>query len=299
MKPTLVILAAGMGSRYGGLKQIDGVGPAGEAIIEYSIYDAIRADFGKVVFVIRKDIETAFKEKFANKFEDKIEIAYAFQAIDTPIKGLDEIPKREKPWGTAHAVLVAQDVVNEPFCVINADDYYGASAFQSIADFLRDDVTPQHMGMVGYELLKTLSDHGTVNRGVCQMDENSFLTDTKECTAIGKTDKGIFYPENGADIELPADSLVSMNLWGFHPDIFEVMRLQFLDFVKENADAPRAEFFIPLVVNKQIQEKTAEYKVIPNDERWYGVTYRDDKEMVETAFEKMTKEDKYPTPLWG
>ncbi len=299
MKPTLLILAAGMGSRYGGLKQIDGVGPHGEAIIEYSIYDAIRAGFGKVVFVIRKDIEEAFKEKFANKFEDRIEIAYAFQAIDTPIEGLDALPEREKPWGTAHAVLVAKDVVNEPFCVINADDYYGASAFHSIAKFLKEDCTPSHMAMVGYELLKTLSDHGTVNRGVCQMDENNFLTDTKECTKISKTPEGIFYPEDGGQVELPNDSLVSMNLWGFHPDIFEVMRLQFLDFVKENWDAPRAEFFIPLLVNRQIVGKTAEYKVIPNDERWYGVTYRDDKPMVEKAFQEMTTTEKYPAPLWS
>ncbi len=299
MKPTLVILAAGMGSRYGGLKQIDGVGPTGEAIIEYSIYDAIQAGFGKVVFVIREDIEHAFKAKFANKFEDKIDIAYAFQAIDSEINGFTPVAGREKPWGTAHAVLVAQHVVTEPFCVINADDYYGASAFHSIADFLKNECTPTHMAMVGYELLKTLSDHGTVNRGVCEMDENHFLTDTKECTSISKEDDGIFYPENGERIELPKDSLVSMNLWGFHPDIFEVMRKQFIEFAKENADAPKAEFFIPLVVNKQIKEGTAQYKVIPNDERWYGVTYQEDKPMVQKAFDEMTANGKYPNPLWS
>ncbi len=299
IKPTLLILAAGMGSRYGGLKQIDGVGPAGEAIIEFSIYDAIQAGFGKVVFVIRKDIEEAFKAKFANKFDDQIEIAYAFQAVDTPIEGLTDIPAhREKPWGTAHAVLVAKDVVNEPFCVINADDYYGASAFHSIADFLRNECTESLYSMVGYELLKTLSDHGTVNRGVCDMDENNYLTDTNERLKIGKTPDGIFYQEDGKACPLPEDSLVSMNLWGFHPNIFEVMRGQFIDFVKDNYDVPKAEYFIPLVVNERINSGAAKVKVIPNGERWYGVTYREDKPMVETAFDAMTKEGKYPTPLW-
>lgn len=299
IKPALVILAAGMGSRYGGLKQIDGVGPAGEAIIEYSIYDAIRAGFGKVVFVIREDIETAFKAKFANKFDDKIEIAYAFQAVDTPIKGLEEMPEREKPWGTAHAVLVAKDVVNEPFCVINADDYYGATAFQSIADFLREKCTPDHASMVGYELLKTLSDHGSVNRGVCEMNEEGLLTDTNERTKITKEAEGIFYQENDSKHPLDRDSLVSMNLWGFHPSIFETMRVQFIDFVKETVGQPKAEFFIPLVVNQQIKTGEAKVSVLPNSERWYGVTYKEDKPMVEKAFAAMTEEGKYPTPLWS
>lgn len=300
MKPTLLILAAGMGSRYGGLKQIDAVGPAGEAIIEYSIFDAIRAGFGKVVFVIRKDIEDAFKEKFAGKFEDQIEVAYAFQAIDSPIEGLDDIPaSREKPWGTQHAVLVAKDLINEPFCVINADDYYGSTAFDAMADFLTNRVSTVHYSMVGYELLKTLSDHGSVNRGVCEMDENNFLTDTNERTKITKTDEGIYYMEGDEKHDLPADSLVSMNLWGFHPNIFESSREQFIDFVKENYDKPKAEFFIPLVINKMINNNVLKVTVLPNDQRWYGVTYKEDKPHVQEAFAKMTEEGKYPTPLWS
>ena len=300
MKPTLLILAAGMGSRYGGLKQIDGVGPAGEAIIEYSIYDAIRAGFGKVVFVIRKDIEQAFKDKFAGKFENKIEIAYAFQAIDSPIEGLDSIPAdREKPWGTQHAVLVAKDVINEPFCVINADDYYGSTAFDAMAKFLMNDITPELFSMVGYELLKTLSDHGTVNRGVCVMDENNFLTDTEECTKVSRDAEGnVSWMKEDVKTSLPSDSLVSMNMWGFHPTIFESSRAQFIDFVKETADNPKAEFFIPLVINKQINEGSLKVVVLPNDQRWYGVTYQEDKPMVQKAFAEMTASGKYPTPLW-
>jgi len=300
MKPTLLILAAGMGSRYGGLKQIDAVGPAGEAIIEFSIFDAIRAGFGKVVFVIRKDIEDAFKEKFAGKFEDQIEVAYAFQAVDSPIKGLDDIPAhREKPWGTQHAVMVAQDLINEPFCVINADDYYGSTAFESMADFLRDRCSTVHYSMVGYELLKTLSDHGSVNRGVCVMDENNFLTDTNERTKITKEADGIFYMEDEQKCPLDRDSLVSMNMWGFHPNIFEYSVQQFIDFVKVNYDKPKAEFFIPLVINEMINENRVKVTVLPNDQRWYGVTYKEDKPHVQEAFSKMTEEGKYPTPLWA
>ena len=300
MKPTLLILAAGMGSRYGGLKQVDGVGPSGEAIIEYSIYDAIRAGFGKVVFVIRESIEAAFKEKFANKFEDKIEVAYVFQEFESPVEGIEKFPPREKPWGTAHAVLVARKVVNEPFVVINADDYYGVTAFQAIADFLTTECTPEKNAMVGYVLKNTLSDNGTVSRGVCEMDENSNLTDVVERLKVQRIDGNVScQAEDGGRMALDENSLVSMNLWGFHPSIFETIRSMFVDFVANNQDNPKSEFYIPLVVNNQIQSGDIKLKVLASDEIWYGVTYQEDKETVQKAFKKLVAEGKYPANLWA
>ena len=300
MKPTLLILAAGMGSRYGGLKQVDAIGPKGEAIIEYSIFDAIRAGFGKVVFVIRKDIEAAFKEKFSNKFDDKIEIAYVFQAIDSPIEGIDAFPTREKPWGTAHAVLVAKDVIKEPFAVINADDYYGISAFQTAAHFLVNDCQENHWAMIGYVLKNTLSDHGSVNRGVCEMDENQNLIEVVERLKIQRMDDGVphYLGDDEQRYPLSEHSLVSMNFFAFHPSIFEPMQSQFIEFVKENEDKPRAEFFIPLVVSRLINQGKITMKVLSNDEQWYGVTYQQDKEPVQQAFATLTDAGKYPPSLW-
>jgi len=299
MKPTLLILAAGMGSRYGGLKQIDGIGPAGEAIIEFSIYDAIRAGFGKVVFVIREDIEAAFKAKFAGKFEDQIELRYAFQAVDTPVEGIESFPERVKPWGTAHAVLVAEHEINEPFAVINADDYYGVGAFQKMADFLTGACNEKHYSMIGYVIGKTLSDNGSVSRGVAQMDANNFMTDVVERTKVERIDGTIYYQDDaGEKHPLSDDNLVSMNFWGFHPNIFDVLRSDFAGFVKENGDQPKAEFFIPLVTNRLIQEGAIQLSVIANDEKWYGVTYKEDKEPVQNAFAGLTKAGTYPTPLW-
>ncbi len=300
MKPTLLILAAGMGSRYGGLKQVDSVGPSGEAIIEYSIYDAIRAGFGKVVFVIRESIEEAFKEKFANKFDDKIEVAYVFQEFETPIKGIEHFPTREKPWGTGHAVLVAQNAIQEPFVVINADDYYGEEAFKTIADFLRTQSRPDHNAMVGFVLKNTLSDNGTVSRGVCEMDENGYLTDVVERLKVEKSGNTVrCQTEEGEPMELEENALVSMNLWGFHPDVFETIRKMFVDFVADNQDNPRAEFYIPLVVNHQIKTGESKYKVLSSDEVWYGVTYKEDKETVQQAFTKFVEAGKYPPNLWA
>ncbi len=301
MEPTLLILAAGMGSRYGGLKQIDPVGPKDEALIEFSIYDAIRAGFGKVVFVIRPDIEDVFKEKFSNKFDDKIEVTYAFQEVNTPIPGIDELPEREKPWGTAHAVLVARDHINEPFAVINADDYYGIKSFQIMADFLREKCSPDLYSMVGYELSFTLSDHGTVNRGVCEMDEHNFLTNVVERHKVKKEgDKATYDDGEAGRGELPLNTLVSMNFWGFHPDIFEIIRNDFIAFVKENKDQPRAEFYIPLVANRLIKEDVLKIEVLPNNEQWYGVTYQEDKPMVVAAFKELVEEGSYPEGgLWS
>ncbi len=299
MKPTLLILAAGMGSRYGGLKQLDGVGPNNEAIIEYSIFDAIRAGFGRVVFVIRKDIEDVFKEKIGNQFADKIKVDYVFQELDTPIEGITEWPHREKPWGTAHAMLVAYDTIKEPFAVINADDYYGVSAYKDMAKFLAEDCTPENHAMAGYVLDNTLSDHGEVNRGVCEMNSENLLIDVVERLKIRKNDQGIpEYLENDQRFPVKNGSLVSMNFWGFHPAIFEEIRKEFVQFVEANKDKPKAEFFIPLFVNKFIKNGKIKVHVLPCEDNWYGVTYREDKEMVQEAFGKLIAKGVYEEKLW-
>ncbi len=299
MKPTLLILAAGMGSRYGGLKQLDEVGQAGEAIMDYSIYDAFKAGFGKVVFVIRRDFETEFKEKIASRWEGKAEIGFAFQGKDTFVPQVAGQVEREKPWGTGHAVLVAKDVVSEPFVAINADDFYGYSGFEKMAHFLSTDCKPRHYGMVGYVLSNTLSENGAVSRGVCSMDEKHFLKTVTECTGIEETSEGIFYKnDKGEKATLDGRSLVSMNIWGFHPHIFELLQAGFNEFVAANASSPKAEFYISTFANQLINEGTATFSVLPNDEKWYGVTYREDKEMVQRAFAEMTAAGKYPSPIW-
>lgn len=299
-KPSLVILAAGMGSRYGGLKQIDGVGPSEEGIIEYSIYDAIQAGFGKVVFVIRKDIEAPFREKFDGKFGDQIEVAYAFQEMDSFVPDGIDPAKREKPWGTAHAMLVAKDVVNEPFAVINADDYYGSKAFKQIASFLVAEASPELHCMVGYVLHRTLSKHGTVNRGVTIASKDMLLKTVKERLKIERgTDEQVTYlGEDGHRYELADDSLVSMNFWGFHPSIFERTQSMFNDFAKDHVGSPRAEFLIPEVVDAMINDGSAKFKVLKSDDRWYGVTYQEDKPKVQEAFALLYKEGAYPSPLF-
>ncbi|NRB62204.1 MAG: nucleotidyltransferase [Saprospiraceae bacterium] len=299
MKPTLLILAAGMGSRYGGLKQIDPLGPNGEALIEYSIYDAIRAGFGKVVFVIRQNIEDIFREKIGNQFSDQIEVRYAFQELDTPIEGINEFPVREKPWGTGHAVLVAKDHIQEPFAVINADDYYGIDSYQVMAKFLRDDCSPSTYAMLAYFLGNTLSDAGHVNRGVCAQDAKGFLTTVVERHKIQKTDKGITFQDEEEGGQLTDSDLVSMNFWGFHPNVFEYLRKDFIQFVKANEGQPRAEFYIPLLANRLIQDDIVKFSVLSTDAQWYGVTYQEDKPMVQKAFRELTETGKYPSSLWG
>jgi len=298
MKPTLLILAAGMGSRYGGLKQIDGLGPYGEALIEYSVFDAIRAGFGKVIFVIRENIADVFKEKVGNKLSDHIQVEYAFQEVNTPIEGLNFYPHREKPWGTAHAVLVSKGVIKEPFAVINADDYYGYKSFADMADFLLNECSPTKYSMIGYSLPLTLSENGTVSRGVCTMNENHFLTTVVERISVGWRNQEIFFEDKNELIRLNSDTLVSMNFWGFHPAVFDQIRKKFIEFVKNHGENPKAEFFIPLVINEGIQENLFSVKVIPNMEKWYGVTYKEDKELVQNAFKNLTEEGLYPSPLW-
>ena len=299
-KPTLVILAAGMGSRYGGLKQIDGVGPSEEGIIEYSIYDAIRAGFGKVVFVIRKDIEEPFREKFDGKFGDKIEVAYAFQGMDSYVPDDVDYTKREKPWGTTHAMLVAKEVTHEPFAVINADDYYGIEAFEKMASFLVAEADPQTFAMVGYVLHRTLSDHGTVNRGVTVVAEDYLLQDVNERLKIQRGDdtKVRYLGEDGHQYELADDSVVSMNFWGFHPAIFDRIEEGFAKFARENTDNPKAEYLIPELVDGMIKDGSATVKVLVSEDKWYGVTYQEDKPKVQEAFSMLVAENTYPSPLF-
>jgi len=299
MKPTLLILAAGMGSRYGGLKQMDAVGTRGETIIEYSIFDAIEAGFGKVVFVIRKDFEKAFRAQFEPKLAGRIAVDYAFQEINSPIEGIEKLPNRPKPWGTGHAILIAEKVVNEPFTVINADDYYGRSGYEMMANFLANRCNPSHYAMVGYRLKNTLSDFGSVSRGLCQIDEQHYLTDVVERGNVRRNGKGVFCDdENGTKILLGEDNWVSMNIWGFHPNIFQHLKRQFRDFVEANYLNPQAEFYIPFAVNDLVKEGKIKLSVLPNHEKWYGVTYREDRPVVQEAFAGMTAAGKYPTPLW-
>lgn len=299
MKPTLVVLAAGMGSRYGSLKQIDGVGPSGETIIDYSVYDAIRADFGKVVFIIRDSFAEDFKQKVTDKFKDKIEVVFAFQAVNTPIPGIAELPERTKPWGTGHAVLVANDLIQEPFAVVNADDYYGASSMQIVGDFLRSGAAEDHCAMVGFQLDKTLSENGSVSRGVCQKDENHALVEIVERTKIYKEQQEIFFEDDKGKHRIAGDSLVSMNLWGFHPSMFTFLHEHFIRFVNENVDNPKAEFYIPLVVNDLVENKKIRCSVLQSTEKWYGVTYQEDKTTVVNALSDLAEAGKYPQNLWA
>ncbi len=300
MKPTLLILAAGMGSRYGGLKQADSIGPGGEAIIEYSIYDAIRTGFGKVVIVIRKSIEADFKEKFAGRFDDRITVEYAFQEFDSPIEGITKFPERKKPWGTGHAMLVARDHIKEPFLVINADDYYGFDAFRQISQFLTTHCSPKHYGMVGYLIKNTLSENGSVSRGVCETDENEYLTSVTERTKIARDEKDqqIYFYEDDKRSELSENTVVSMNFWGFHPNVFETTRQMFVQFVADNQHNPTAEFYIPLIANTLIQNKTVDLSVMTSRDQWYGVTYQEDKQTVQNAFWALTTIGAYPPSLW-
>jgi bifunctional N-acetylglucosamine-1-phosphate-uridyltransferase/glucosamine-1-phosphate-acetyltransferase GlmU-like protein len=298
-KPTLVILAAGIGSRYGGLKQADTLGPNGESIIEYSIYDAIRSGFGKVVLVIRKSIEKDFKDKFDGLFHGKIEVKYVFQELDSPIKGITNFPARTKPWGTGHAMLMAAPMVNEPFVVINADDYYGLDSFQKISKYLNQYCTPNNYCMVGFKLKNTLSENGSVSRGVCTRNSKNKLTSVIERTKIiRESDNTINFYENEDKTQLSDDTIVSMNFWGFHPNVFEKARLMFVDFIKNIADNSTSEFYIPKVANDCIESKSAQLHVMTSDSQWYGVTYKEDKEIVQKALKELTEEGKYPTNLW-
>jgi NDP-sugar pyrophosphorylase family protein len=299
MKPTLLILAAGMGSRYGGLKQIEPVGPNGETILEYSIFDAIRAGFGKVVFVIRESFAKDFKARFESRLEGKIEIEYVYQEINKLPNGFTLPPEREKPWGTGHAVLMAKDAIKEPFAAINADDFYGAEAYRVIADFLKESVTPENFGMVGYNLGNTLSEFGTVSRGICVTNQTNHLTQITETHKIRKENNiTVCESENNEMVRLLGNETVSMNFWGFHPSIFERIESQFVDFLKQNIDKPKSEFYIPFVVFEMIQQKQAVVEVLKADSPWFGVTYKEDKPYVIAQIQDLTNRGIYPEKLW-
>jgi len=301
MKPTLLILAAGIGSRYGSLKQLDRIGPSGETIIDYSIYDAIRAGFGKVVFVIKENIAKEFSEVFVEKLNGKIEVETVFQEIHKVPEGIQYSEERQKPWGTGHAVLMAAEKIHEPFAVINADDFYGRGAYQSLADFYKE-WTPQKGNtycMVGYELGKTLSEHGSVSRGVCKADGCAFLLEVTERTKIERNPAGIEYlDETGKSFYLDKRTTVSMNFWGFTPSFFNFLETGFLEFLKNNANSPKAEFYIPGVVNDLLKRKEASVRILPCSDQWFGMTYREDRELVVSKIGELVKAGIYPVDLW-
>ena len=300
IKPILLVLAAGMGSRYGSLKQMDGVGPNGEAIIDYSVYDAIRAGFGKVVFVIRHSFEADFKEVFnAERFGGKIEVEYVFQELDYLPEGFTLPEGRVKPWGTNHAVMMAAKTINEPFAVINADDFYGRTAYATISDYLKQLANSEgHYCMVGYQVSKTLSENGTVSRGVCTVDEDGNLSGMVERTQIERVDGTIVFHDGGADEPLAEDTPVSMNLFGFTPDYFRYSEAYFKEFLPANIDNLKAEFFIPLMVNKVINDGTATMRVLKTTSDWFGVTYKEDKPMLMAKIEELITAGEYPRNLW-
>lgn len=301
VKPTLVVLAAGMGSRYGGLKQLDGLGPSGETIMDYSIYDAIRAGFGKVVFIIRRSFEADFREKILSKYEGRIAVEVVFQDMDNLPEGFSVPEGREKPWGTNHATMMAKTAVNEPFAVINADDFYGRSGFAVLADKLREVAGESNKYcMVGYRVGNTLSESGSVARGVCEVDERGFLTGVVERTAIERNAEGkiAFTDENGVEQTLEENTPVSMNMWGFTPDYFTHSDAQFVDFLKATEGNLKAEFFIPLVVNKLVKEGTATCEVLDTPDQWFGVTYAADRDGVVAKIEALVAKGEYPEKLF-
>jgi UTP-glucose-1-phosphate uridylyltransferase len=303
MESTLVIMAAGMGSRYGGLKQIDPVGPYGELIIDYSIFDALRAGFDKIVFVIKKSIESDFLEIIGNRIANQCETAYVFQEMDALPKGYLIPDSRSKPWGTGHATLICKNVVNGPFAVINADDFYGTTSFDEIARYLsaiQETETNVNYCMVGYLLVNTLTENGHVARGVCEVDSKGNLVGICERTRIRKFGETAKYSEDEGETweELPLNSTVSMNLWGFTPSIFSELEKSFHQFLGQTKNPQKDEFFLPEVVNQLLKTKQAMVKVIPTNERWVGVTYREDKSIVEQYIRGLVRAGIYPENLW-
>jgi UTP-glucose-1-phosphate uridylyltransferase len=298
MKPTLLILAAGMASRYGSMKQIDGFGPNQETIIDYSIYDAIKAGFGKVVFIIKEEFVENFRSIFEPKLNGKIETDYVFQNFDLKQFGIDEEIERAKPWGTAHAILSARNTIKEPFCVINADDFYGFDAYQKMVHFLNEEVNGSNYSMIGYEIAKTLSEYGAVSRGVCKVDSAGNLEEIVERTKVYKDGEHIVYEEDDQKYPLDIDTRASMNFWGFTPEIFKTTEELFRTFAMENKENPKAEFFIPLVAEHLVKTNTADFKVIPTDSKWFGVTYKEDKPIVQASIDQLVQDGVYPENLW-
>ena len=296
---TLVILAAGMGSRYGGLKQIDPVTSEGEFIIDFSVYDAIVSGFDRVVFVIKRENLDIFRDTIGKRFENKIKVEYAFQELDYLPEGFTLPEGRVKPWGTNHAVMMAAKAINEPFAVINADDFYGRTAYVTIGDYLKQLADSEgRYCMVGYQVSKTLSENGTVSRGVCTVDEEGNLRGMVERTQIERVDGTIVFHDGGADEPLAEDTPVSMNLFGFTPDYFRHSEAYFKEFLPANIDNLKAEFFIPLMVNKVINDGTATMRVLKTTSDWFGVTYKEDKPMLMAKIEELIAAGEYPRNLW-
>jgi dTDP-glucose pyrophosphorylase len=299
MKPTLLVLAAGMGSRYGGNKQLDQVGPSGETIIDYSIYDAKRAGFGKVVFVIRRDIEEQFKETFVRRLKDVIEIDYVFQELGNLPEGFKLPEGRQKPWGTSHAILVTEPRIHEPFGVINADDYYGVDSFNVLFDFLTKDKDDTNFCIVGYRLGNTLSDHGHVNRGICKVTDNGLLVNMVETRGIEKRPDGVFAPDTEGNInQYTGDEIVSMNLFGFKPTVYSYLNIEFSNFLREKIDDPKAELDIPTSLDKFVKKGEITVQILRSNSRWFGVTYREDKPFVVESIRKMVEAGIYPEKLF-
>ncbi|MBL7737659.1 MAG: nucleotidyltransferase [Chitinophagaceae bacterium] len=298
MKPTLVILAAGMASRYGSMKQIQGFGPGGETIMDYSIYDAIRAGFGKVVFIIRREFADDFKKIFEPKLKGRVATEYVYQDMTGFTEGYQFPADRKKPWGTAHAVLSAVDVVKEPFAVINADDFYGANAFQNAAKFLTTDCSAKVHAIVGYDLLRTLSEHGTVNRGVCGLDANGNLATITERINIAKKDGKILCEDGLEPKELSLDTRVSMNFWCFDPSYFSYTQKLFREFLQNHGQELKSEFFIPIVADQFIKEG-GKVEIIPTTSSWFGVTYKEDAPFVEKSLNDLIANGEYPSRLWS
>lgn len=304
-KPVLVIMAAGMGSRYGGLKQIDPVDKEGHIIMDFSVYDAVRAGFEKVIFIIKRENEKAFREAIGDRLSRQIQVSYVFQELDSLPEGYQVPEGRVKPWGTGHAVLSCIHEINGPFVVINADDYYGRHAFQMAYNFLiqnAGDQIPYKFMMVGYKLKNTLTDNGHVSRGVCITDQNGYLQGIQERTHIEKRDGGAAYTEDGGAswTELPEDAIVSMNMWGFSEGILQELKQRFTVFLEENLkkDPMKCEYFLPFVVDELLREKKAVVQVLKSADKWYGVTYKEDKPVVEKAVQTLKDQGVYPQSLW-
>lgn len=299
-KPTLLILAAGLASRYGSLKQIDKIGPSGERIIDYSVYDAIRAGFGKIVYVIRKSFEDEFKSEILNVLPDSIETDYVFQELDSFNKNINYNPERVKPWGTGHALLTSESVIKNPFVIINADDFYGFESYKIAYNFLITKPNEANtFALIGFELSKTLSEYGSVSRGICATDENDYLKSVVERTEIKKENEKIFFKDEYENWQhLFGNEICSMNMFAFKPSIYTEAKPIFFDFLKKNKENLKSEFYLPALVDQLIKLNKAKVKVLKTDDQWFGLTYKEDKEIVRSKILKLTKDGKYPDNLW-
>ncbi len=297
-KLALLVLAAGIGSRYGGIKQIDGFGPNGETIMDYSLYDAIQNGFTKIVFIVRDEILEIVKDKFLHKLKDKIEVEFVVQSLEKMVPPAYRNPERTKPWGTGHAMLCARGVINEPFVVINADDFYGRKSFASVAKFFTNDKAIDH-AMVGYTLKNVLSEHGSVSRGCGEKDDKGFLTSVVERTTIVKENGKIIAKEKDGDLELSPETPTSMNFWGFQPDIFDFTAILFENFLQHSRENLKAEFYIPIIANEMVHQGKGKVKILQGSDTWFGVTYKEDKEEVSGRIMDLVNSGEYPKILWN